>query len=381
MAFASSAAAFASNSLGGFGTQPQGQNTTQGSTLFGSTAGQNTQQQQGQQGQAPSLFGGGGGFGQTQQSQPQQQQQPSLFGQPAPNSQQQQPSLFGQTASNSQQQSTLGSSLFGNTQGQQNNQPQQQQQQQGASRSLFGNANAGSTLGQSTGFGSWGQAQPNQPSNTFGSSLLGTNNSSFLGPTPQQSHIALNTQGAPPFTKSTKFNDLPDEYKRVLENIDSFIQGRVQISNDIKQRKLGEEAVKGQEDVRAVHKRHNTLHSDVHHTRDLKSRVDQTVQDTIQNGVHLRIMPTSPEFFNRWYKSTIEQIERKLQYTPQSITSTLEAQHSTFIALASKTAALDAELQKIKTLYTQLWRARTGSMRDPFNDLDRASGGEFGIEG
>lgn len=64
-----------------------------------------------------------------------------------------------------------------------------------------------------------------------------------------------------------------------------------------------------------------------------------------------------------------------------AITSTLEAQHATFIALASKTAALDAELQKIKAVYTQMWRARTGSMRDPFNDLDRGSGAEFGIGG
>lgn len=60
--------------------------------------------------------------------------------------------------------------------------------------------------------------------------------------------------------------------------------------------------------------------------------------------------------------------------------STLEAQHATFIALASKTAALDTELQKLRVLYTQLWRAKTGSMRDPFNDLDRGSDGDFGLE-
>lgn len=41
---------------------------------------------------------------------------------------------------------------------------------------------------------------------------------------------------------------------------------------------------------------------------------------------------------------------------------------------------LDADLQKLKALYTQLWRAKTGSMRDPFNQLDRGGGGEFGVE-
>ena len=72
--------------------------------------------------------------------------------------------------------------------------------------------------------------------------------------------------------------------------------------------------------------------------------------------------------------------ERLIYLGLTAITSTLEAQHATFIALASRTAAVDAELQKIKALYIQLWRAKTGSMRDPFNDLDRGAGGEFGLQ-
>ena len=66
-----------------------------------------------------------------------------------------------------------------------------------------------------------------------------------------------------------------------------------------------------------------------------------------------------------------------------AISATLQAQHSSFIALANKTATLDAELQKIKTTYRQLWRAKTGSARDPFNEQDRSSGttSEFGLEG
>lgn len=47
----------------------------------------------------------------------------------------------------------------------------------------------------------------------------------------------------------------------------------------------------------------------------------------------------------------------------------MQAQHATFLALASRTAALDAELQNIKALYTQLWRTRTGSVRDPFDSV------------
>jgi hypothetical protein len=63
-----------------------------------------------------------------------------------------------------------------------------------------------------------------------------------------------------------------------------------------------------------------------------------------------------------------------------AISATLHAQHATFISLASKTAALDADLKKIKALYTQLWRSKTGSMRDPFNDLDRNRGDDFGLD-
>ena len=50
------------------------------------------------------------------------------------------------------------------------------------------------------------------------------------------------------------------------------------------------------------------------------------------------------------------------------------------MALATKAAALDADLQKIKRLYTQLWREKVGSMRDPFNDIDRGVDSDYGLE-
>lgn len=53
------------------------------------------------------------------------------------------------------------------------------------------------------------------------------------------------------------------------------------------------------------------------------------------------------------------------------IAATLQAQNGTFLALASQTAALETELQKIKLVYTQLWRTKTGSARDPFDEVDQ----------
>lgn len=221
--------------------------------------------------------------------------------------------------------------------------------------------------------------------------------------------------GQPLFTKSTKFNDLPENVKKTFEDIEAHIQGRLQISKDLKQRQVGDEATKGQDLIRGMHKdlinSITVLQNDILSTRDLKAKVDQSVQDTIvavhiidgfrnpqQHGAHLRNHANFPlEFFTRItdqmrkrlqsYKETIEQIERKLtsaaqqvQYTPQAITATLEAQNTSFVALANKIAALDTDLQRLKVLYTQLWRAKTGSMRDPFSQLDRGSGGEFGVE-
>ncbi|KAL0950127.1 hypothetical protein HGRIS_010123 [Hohenbuehelia grisea] len=433
-----------------FGSQPQAQQTT---GLFG--------QQQPQQPAAT-----GGLFGQPQQQQQpaatgglfgqQQQQQPAatggLFGQPQ--QQQQAPattSLFGQPA---QQQPAAGGSLFGQPAQQQQNQtgttslfgqPAQQQQNQTGTTNLFGQpqqpAATGSLFGQPSqqnnqqstlggGFGLFGgnqsTQQPQQQTSLFGAQPAAsgfgstqTTNPLFGGAKPQQSTLGLSAAqpaGQPLFTKSTKFNDLPDELKKVFENIDSHIQGRVQISKELHQLKLGEEALKGQELIQNARKElvnaASITHSDLAFTQDLKEKADQAVQDTIvatriidgfknpqQHGAYLKNHATFPlEFFTRitmqmkerltWYKSTIEQIERKLsstanqaQYTPQSISATLQAQHAIFLTLASKTAALETELQKIKTIYTQLWRSKTGSMRDPFDNLEQSTNGDFGLGG
>jgi len=252
----------------------------------------------------------------------------------------------------------------------------------------------------------------------------------------------------------------------------SYIQGRVHIGKELKQRKLSEQATKGKELIRDVHKvrlRLCCLADEIRTLfwpkfRNLQTLLrlygqmytpPRTLKPRQTNASKIRLLPlgsstatgmhrmgltsritplshwnsligspsrcgsvcigTKPRlrFANRdlfsipTIRTFFKQIERKLasasaqaQHTPQceplcphpwstthdlylftAIASTLQAQHATFVALANKTAAIDAELQKIKTLYTQLWRARTGSMRDPFNELDRGTGKDFGLEG
>ncbi|KZT39138.1 hypothetical protein SISSUDRAFT_673895 [Sistotremastrum suecicum HHB10207 ss-3] len=439
MAFASSSSAFGiqppaattrSNTFGGFGSTVNPSPANPSSNLFGgSTAAQTTnagtnifgapqpaqQQQQQQPQQNPSPFGS---FAQQQtQQQPQQQQAPgqpstNLFGQPqaapsgqaqsAPSnnifgqgtSQTQQPSLFGQQQPNvgafgQPSTTTGGSSIFGNTQTQQSQQPSQNIFGQ-QSTAGFGNTFGGSTTQQPSqnlfgNFGGQSNAQQQQP-NTLGGSTAQNQ--------PQQS--------APlPFTRSTKFNDLPDELKKTFEQIDSHIQGRIHISNELKSKKLGQEAEKGTELIRSVNQQlgevANTLKSDAGLTDHLKEKLDESIQDTIAatriiegfrnqqtSGVYLKNYAMFPlEYFTKvaeqlkaklqWYKTTVEQIERKIgslasraQYTPQAITTTLQAQHATFISLAKRAAELDGEVERIRTAYRELWRAKTGSARDPF---------------
>ncbi|KAG2369115.1 hypothetical protein BDR07DRAFT_1468682 [Suillus spraguei] len=406
--------------FGGFGMQTQTQQPAQGSSVFGGGAFGQTQPQQ--PSGSTSIFG-----------QPAQQQQPttSLFGQPV----QQQPSgtsLFANPATTNttgqQTGSTFGSiqpqqstSLFGSTQPQQSTglfgtvQPQQ-------STSLFG-----TTQPQQQTNNIFGNTQSQQPGGLFGSTAaqqvapagglgVSTAGTSIFGQQRQPSMMSTTPISGPaPFSKSTKFNDLPDDIKKTFEAIDSHIQGRIQISNELKQRKMGDEAIKGQELIHELHKEllgvSSVIRSDSLFAKDLKAKTEQAVQDTIvattiiegfkyphQSAAYLKNHASFPlEFFTRvtqemqerlqWFKNTIEQIERKLsasasqsQNTPQAISSTLQTQHAIFVALAARTAAVDAEVQKVKALYTQLWRAKTGSMRDPFNELDRGGGGEFGME-
>ncbi|KAG9314825.1 hypothetical protein JVU11DRAFT_3918 [Chiua virens] len=438
--------------------QPQSQTTT---SLFGQPATSAQQQQP-----TTSIFSQHAATG-TQQTtgtslfgQPAQQQQKpatSLFSQPATGTQQGTTSIFGQPAAGTQQQQP-SASLFGQPAGGTQQQPQstpffmggaQTAGTQSSSMPLFGQPATGTQPSTTSLFGQpAGTAQ--QPQGTLGSSLFNSTTqpstttiptTGLFGPTQAQSMATgtnlfgspfpatgtlfgaqrqpsispIQPTGSVLFSKATKFNDLPEEIRRKFESLDAHIQGRLQISNDLKQRKLGQEPTKGQDLIREVHKEllnvAATIQSDALFTKDLKEKTDQGVQDTIiatrivdgvknpqQYGVYLKNHATFPlEFFTRvtkqmqqrlqWYKNTIDQIERKLsstaaqaQTTPQVIASTLQTQHATFVSLAAKTAAADAELQKVKALYTQLWRAKTGSMRDPFNDLDRGSGGDFGMD-
>ncbi|CAE6456554.1 unnamed protein product [Rhizoctonia solani] len=262
---------------------------------------------------------------------------------------------------------------------------------------LFGAQPAASTT---TGGGLFGgQAGTNTTTGTTGSSF------GFGAPAATTTPAQPAAQASGPFTRTTKFNDLPDAQKKVFEEIESFIQGRVQISVELKAQKLGEEIQKEQAALDELNKSLSTaasaLSSDRLAVDDQRTKTDQNLQDALiatriidgftkpqQMGSYLTSYANFPlEYFTRQveemkdrvqrYKSTMEQIERKLAQvheshsaqpapSPQAIANALRAQHATLTALAARTAEIDATVQKHKATYTTRWRAQTGSARDPF---------------
>ncbi|EUC64916.1 nucleoporin FG repeat region protein, partial [Rhizoctonia solani AG-3 Rhs1AP] len=196
-------------------------------------------------------------------------------------------------------------------------------------------------------------------------------------------------QASGPLTRTTKFNDLPDAQKRVFEEIESFIQGRVQISVELKAQKLGEEIQKEQAALDELNKTTNGLkRTKIFQDALIATRIIDGFTKPQQMGSYLTSYANFPlEYFTRQveemkdrvqrYKSTIEQIERKLAQaleshsaqpapSPQAIANALRAQHASLTALAARTAEIDAAVQKHKAVYTTRWRAQTGSARDPF---------------
>ncbi|KAG8894726.1 hypothetical protein FRB99_001028, partial [Tulasnella sp. 403] len=202
---------------------------------------------------------------------------------------------------------------------------------------------------------------------------------------------------------STKFNDLPEQLKKILEAVDGSIQKQTYISQDLKTKSLGAEPEKGLKMAHQVAKTTiattNTLALDERFVKELREKVQQAINDAVratriiegwqnpaQFGSYLggEYVEFPFRYFEalaiqlrdrlQRYKVMVEQIERKLasatdreQFSPQTISTTLRAQHQTFMALAAKTAEIHGQLQRIKDVYRTLWRTQTGSARDPFD--------------
>ncbi|KIM27492.1 hypothetical protein M408DRAFT_329950 [Serendipita vermifera MAFF 305830] len=255
----------------------------------------------------------------------------------------------------------------------------------GSSTSTFTNAAQPGSL---AGLGSTNLFQSQRPANQPAATA------------PAANATASTTSVLPILNGSAKFNDLPGPIQDLLNETESLIQNGLNAAKDLKGRKLGDEIVTNSNNSRQIFhdltSSTNTLQADDLFAKKLRQKVDQAVQDVVvcaqiidgfkESGIqhpNLKINAQYPiEFFNRLaeqmqerlvrYKSIVDQLNRKLafsfqaQQSPQAITTTLQSQHASFIALAAKVAEVEGSLDEVKQQFSQLYRARTGSALDPF---------------
>lgn len=353
-----------------------------------------------------------------------------------------------------------GGGLFGSSVNTQQQQPQQQQQQQttGFGGGLFGaSSNTAST---STGglFGS----KPSAPATSGGFSFGGSNNTgnpaststgglfgssaqptqqqqqpstslfSFGSSQPQQQqqqqqpNISLQPfqsqpqfnagAAASPFARfgyfqKERFNDLSDDARKLVEELDSHISAQTQLRDELKTKNFGEEirkcAAEWHELDSALKSLSATLDTDENQCVDVGRLLERdrtttcTLYSIILNAKEPRAGAGASDgaSFVEWlehfysdlavdyrdrisrYSSTVETIQHHLAslssretYTPQAISDAIHAQHESFMTLAGHVAALHAEVDALKKDYAKWFKQVNKSVRDPFGSMNALAG-------
>ncbi|PWN20974.1 hypothetical protein BCV69DRAFT_298769 [Microstroma glucosiphilum] len=394
-------------------SQPQQGTGTTGGFSFGGAgtgggANPSTTAPAGSTAGAPSFSFGGASTSQPQQQQQQQPASTFSFGGPS-NTQTQQPgagtSLFGSSTStaakpggfsfgqsSAQPQSntgTGGGGLFGTTQ------PAAASINTGLGGSLFGGAAAGGSSALS-GFGQ-SQQQQQQQQQQGGSALL--------------SH---------PFYQKERFNDLSDEARKLVEEMDKMINSQVSIRDELQPKLIPSSSSSassfsgpgGSSSLAPLGQQISALYSTLHEAglalATLGSSLEReltTVRNlgsTVQNdrndlGVLWEIggafrdgrgagdsrrdwmrdyfTKSAEEFRSRIlrYRDSMEQVSRHLSslssrdaHSPQAISDTLYFQHSTFMQLANQVAGIHGEVEVLKRDYRSWYAQQFRSVRDPF---------------
>ncbi|KAG8908480.1 hypothetical protein FRC01_007353, partial [Tulasnella sp. 417] len=215
-----------------------------------------------------------------------------LFGNPAATTTTAQPTIGGGLFGNQQASGTAatGTGLFGST-----------TTTQPATGGLFGNAQQAQLQG---------AAQPAQPSTLFGAPAAtaqqqqpaATGGLGLFGqpkPAITPTGLSLGTSTAPTtqvggnnttvqaseITGSTKFNDLPDEFKKIFEAVETGIQKQTNIAQELKSKNLAAEPDKGRAQLQRVAKiaiaTDNTLSLDSGFVADLKVKGSQALDELV----------------------------------------------------------------------------------------------------
>ncbi|KAH9819472.1 hypothetical protein DFH28DRAFT_26201 [Melampsora americana] len=204
--------------------------------------------------------------------------------------------------------------------------------------------------------------------------------------------------------RTTRFNDLPDEFKRQLESLDAMIQNQCRLADTIKSTELGKEINEGSSQLRQVKAELNGTSSLINESsimlENLQKTLDQDISDILKIGTNLESLNNNPtksnqemnnllkfqlDFFIKQtlklnerikvYEQTLEFVECQLKGlndrpNPASIVPAIKAQYSTFMVLADRVAKLDSRLRFIEDGFIEIWKLQTGSVKNPFLEID-----------
>ncbi|GAA5924457.1 FG-nucleoporin NUP49 [Sporobolomyces koalae] len=285
--------------------------------------------------------------------------------------------------------------------------------------SLFGTTPAAAP-NPSTGGGLFGSTPtaPGAGGGLFGQSLSApsTTPSLFGQSTAQPSALGQSqaptaaTAATNALNKQTKFQDLPDQARNLVEEMDKFIRSQGQLADELKSKSLGSEVTQTKRMLDQFSAESTTvtslLEQDSRLVAALRTDLERSLADLSKTTILIEAFKAGPsnstklseakavsgfplEYFQRktieleqrlhGYRQTVDQISSvfsspQASLSPSSILPTLKAQHASMMSLASQVSTIDLELQRLKDDYRGIWREKTGRLVDPFRLGQTANG-------
>ncbi|KAI9365513.1 hypothetical protein DFJ73DRAFT_270812 [Zopfochytrium polystomum] len=209
--------------------------------------------------------------------------------------------------------------------------------------------------------------------------------------------------------KTTRYGELPEAVRGELDKMEKFIQKQISLAEEIQTNRADELILRVREQAQDAELKYqglkNILDRDASLIKHLRSTVSREMKnadmatrfiDAYQNPNPSNYPFRNQDYFSYFvdvtnqlesklqlYRQTIDDLERHLQgitqrvqYTPQSIVTIMRHQHESFLAIASKIAAVHDAVQKEKENFLHFRRRYFGETRNPF--VANAGGNTYG---
>ncbi|ORX98994.1 hypothetical protein K493DRAFT_3406 [Basidiobolus meristosporus CBS 931.73] len=292
------------------------------------------------------------------------------------------PSLFGNTSS-----ASTSTSLFGNTS---SNTP---------ASTTFSLSTPATTGGASTGLslGSTTTSTSTPTTSLFGATTPSASTTTTTASNTSAPSAPINPQS---IVRTTKFSELPEDAKKMIEEIEKSIQSQIHSYDYVTARETPDFINKVSEEAQVLNEKLVGLKFSLERDMELISNLNKTMNKEIKNaeiagrginalkspnnhhvhfpGVRLTFdyfwnLVTSFESRMLQYKHNIEDIERHLssiaqtaRFSPGALTEIMRNQHETFLAIAGKVATLHSAVKRQKELYLNYRRRVYNDDKSPF---------------